>query len=144
MTNRELIDSQSPSEIDVDDEAVTFLRDWFPLVRVLPQVLITDERNRAVCVLVAWYERVYEQEEYSGQPPLEGLDALVDELTHVIVPPDVHAELARARWAIGVAEELVRWRSCFRRSGEGSPPTGPATDRLELAIEGGRRQLAEE
>jgi zinc-finger of transposase IS204/IS1001/IS1096/IS1165 len=39
MTNSELIDSKSPSEIDVDDEAATFLRDWFPLVRVLPQVL---------------------------------------------------------------------------------------------------------
>jgi hypothetical protein len=82
-----------------------------------------------------------EDEAYSADPPIEGLDALIDELAEAAVPIDMHAELARARWAVRVAEELVRWRRSLVESGDGSRETADATNRLELAIEGARRQV---
>jgi len=142
MTSSDLIvDSGSVPEIDVADMATRLLRDWCKYVRRLPQLMSTVERKRAVRDLVVWYEQVYEQKEFAIDAPIQGLDALVDELSHVAVPLDVHAALARGRWAIRVAEELVKWWSCLHIYGECTPPTGRATDRLELAIEGARRQL---
>jgi hypothetical protein len=142
MTCNELInDSQPQSEIDFVGEAARLLRDWSALVRRLPQLLSVDDRKRAVAALVRWYADVCEDDAYSVHPPIEGLDALVDELAEAAVPVQIHAELAQARWAVRVAEELVRWRSSLYESGEGTRETADATNRLELAIEGARRQV---
>lgn len=143
MTNSDLIDDDiSPSEIDFAREASRLLRAWIPLVRKLPELVNKDDRKRVVPALVLWYTHAAEEEEYSADTPVEGLDALIDELAEAVVPIDAHAELAQARWAIRVAEELVRWRRCLRRSGEGSREMADVTDRLELAIDGARRQMA--
>jgi hypothetical protein len=142
MTSGELINNgQAQSEIDFDGEAARLLRDWSALVRSLPQLLSTDDRKRAVGALVSWYAEVSEDEAYSADPPIEGLDALIDELAEAAVPMYTHAELAQVRWAVRVAEELVRWRSSLVESGEGTRETADATNRLELAIEGARRQV---
>jgi len=130
----------SPAEIDFGALAARALRSWADLVRATPHLVGDDARTRALWGLVAWYERVFECDDYSVNPPIEGLDVLIDELARASVPYEVHAELARARWAVRVAEELVRWRHCLRADGPGSVPTGPATDRLELAQEA-RRQI---
>jgi len=119
------------------------LRRWAFLVRKIPELLDKDDRKRAVPSLVLWYEQVSEDEGYSVDPPIEGLDVLIDELAEAAVPIETHVELAQARWAIRVAEELVRWRRCRGRSGEDSRATADTTDRLELAIEGACRQMTE-
>jgi hypothetical protein len=143
MTSDNLIDTDRlPPEIDFAADAANLLRSWQQLVRALLELIGTDDRKCALWGIVSWYERVFECESYAAEPPIEGLDILIDELVHVNVSFEMHAELARARWAIRVAEELVKWRSCLRTSGAGPPSTGPATDRLELAIEGARRQIA--
>ncbi len=142
MVSSELINNNQPqSEIDFAGEAARLLRDWSALVRRLPQLISTDDRKQAVGTLVSWYADVSEDEANSADPPLEGLDALIDELAEAAVPVEIHAELAQARWAVRVAEELVRWRSSLYESGEGTRETADATNRLELAIEGARRQL---
>lgn len=119
------------------------LRDWSAQVSELPQLLNTDERKRAAGALVRWYERASEDEEYSADPPIEGLDALIDELAEAAVPIDAHIELAQAQWAVRVAEELVRWRSSLVESGDGTREMADATNRLELAVEVARRQIGD-
>jgi hypothetical protein len=142
MTSSELINNIRPqSEIDFAGEAARLLRDWSALVRRLPELLSTDDRKRAVGALVSWYVDVSEDEACSADPPIEGLDALIDELAEAAVSVEIHAEIAQARWAVRVAEELVRWRSSLCESGEGTRETADATSRLELAIEGARRQV---
>jgi hypothetical protein len=125
---------QRIDEIDLDAEAARLLRAWHDLVIGVPHLITTEERRRSTWGLVAWYERVFERDDFDLDPPIEGLDTLIDELALVSVPQTAHADLARARWAIRVAEELVRWRHCLRTAGPGSSRTGPASDRLELAI----------
>jgi hypothetical protein len=143
MTSDNFVEpDRRPPEIDFAADAATLLRSWQRLITGLPELVGPGDRRRAVRELASWYERVLECEGYAADPPLEGLDVLVDELVHVNVSFEVHAELARARWAIRVAEELVNWRNCLGTAGPGSPPTGPATDRLELAMESARRQIA--
>jgi hypothetical protein len=134
------IDSQH-TEIDIDNEATVLLSRWLPLVGAMPELLGAKHHEAAVRELVAWYERVFQVDGYCADPPIEGLDAIVDELVHVSIPPNDHAELANGRWAVRVAEELVSWRR-LRDDGPESVPTGPATDRLELAIVGARRHIA--
>lgn len=135
-------DSQHGTGIDVDEEASLLLGHWLPMVGAMPQLIGGRHHEEAIRELVAWYERVFQGTDYCTDPPIEGLDALVDELVHVSVPSNDHAELARGRWAVRVAEELVSWRRCLRDEGTESVPTGPATDRLEVAIEGARRHIA--
>jgi hypothetical protein len=142
MTSELINNSQPQPEIDFAGEAVRLLRDWSVPVRDLPQLLSTEDRNQAARVLVRWYVDVFEDEAYSADPPIEGLDALIDELAEAAVPVDTHAELAQVRWAVRVAEELVRWRSSVVESGEGTRERADATNRLELAIEGALRQVA--
>lgn len=144
MTSDRLIteNTQNSSEIDVDEEASLLLGRWLPVVGAMPKLIGATQHEAAVRELVAWYERVLQGTDYCADPPIEGLDALVDELVHVSVPPSDHAELAKGRWAVRVAEELVSWRRCLRNDGAESVPTGPATDRLELAIEGARQHIA--
>jgi hypothetical protein len=141
MTSELINNSQPQPEIDFAGEAVRLLRDWSASVRDLPELLSTEDRNQAARVLVRWYVDVFEDEAYSADPPIEGLDALIDELAEAAVPIDTHAELAQVRWAVRVAEELVRWRSSLVESGEGARDTADATNRLELAIEGARHQV---
>jgi hypothetical protein len=142
MTSNEIIHhNQSQHDIDFAREAARLLGDWSALVQSLPQLISTHVRKRGVSALVEWYERASEEEEYSADPPIEGLDALIDELVEAAVPVEIHAELARARWAVRVAEELVRWRRSLVECGDGTCETADATSRLELAIEGARRQL---
>ena len=129
-----------PTDTDFDAEAVSSLRAWYDVVRALP-TLINEARGQSIRALVAWYERVFEEEGFAFDPPLEGLDALIDELAVPTVPCDVHAELARARWAIRIGEELVKWRVCHRYTGTDSAPAAVATDRLDLAIQEARRQI---
>jgi hypothetical protein len=129
------------SEIGPGAEAAKLLRSWRDLVRGIPHLITVEERKRAAWGLVAWYERVLEGDDFDLDPPIEGLDTLIDQLALVSLPHDAHAELGRARWAIRVGEELVRWRRCLGTSGPGSSPVGPATDRLELAVEEARRHI---
>lgn len=132
--------SAVPGEIDVDRDASMLLCAWRPLVGRLP-LLIVDGREDAVVALVDWYEHLSQEEGCDADPPLEGLDALIDHLASAPVDQDVWAELAKARWAVRVAEELARWRRVMSSAGPGSGPLGPATDRLEAAMEEARRQL---
>jgi hypothetical protein len=142
MTSRELVnDSQVQPEIDFAGEAAQLLRDWNALVQSLPQLISRDGRKRAIGSLVRWYERASQDDAYSADPPIEGLDALIDELAEAAVPVEIHAGLAQARWAVWVAEELVRLRRSFVGSGDGTRETADAASRLELAIEGARRQV---
>jgi hypothetical protein len=133
---------QRTTERDIDEEAAALLGSWFPIVGAMPQLIGAKQHEGAVRELVAWYEHVFSAGGYCADPPLEGLDALVDELVHVSVPPNDHAELANGRWAVRVAEELVVLRRRLRDDGSEAVPTGPATDRLELAIAGARRHIA--
>lgn len=124
------------TDIDFDDEASDLLSRWPPLAGALPQLIGARAHEVAVRDLIAWDERVFQLDGYCADPPNQGLDALVDELAHVSVPPHDHAEFTNGRWAIRVAEELVSWQRPRRDDGPGSPPTGRATDRPELAIGG--------
>ena len=143
MTCKDLIDDdESALGADLADEATILLRGWFPLVRILPSLILQEDRRDGTRGLVVWYRRVFEDAGYASGPPIEGLDALIDELAPFVVASDVHVGLARARWAIRVAEELVRWRSCSDGNGNDPVRASRARDRLELAITGARRQLA--
>jgi hypothetical protein len=127
-------------EIDPETEAVSNLRTWHPIVRALPHLISGENRDGPIRELVAWNERVIGDENCGDDPPIEGLDVLVDELALVTVPLDVHAELARARWAVRVAEELVQWRRCLRTEGQGTAALAQATGRLERVVEEARQQ----
>lgn len=142
MSNDGVISAQQcTTEIDFGADAAALLRAWHDLVLRLPHLVGDETRRRAFWDLLAWYERVFERDDFDFDPPTMGLDTLIDELASATAPQEIHAEMAWARWAIRVAEELVRWRHCLRTAGVGSPPTGPATDRLELAMEEARRHV---
>jgi hypothetical protein len=128
-------------EIDIAAEANEALRTWHRQVREALVILDTPQYSDAIRGLVAWYERVFFDAEFVEPPPIEGLDAVVDELARAAQPLDSLRALAHARWAIRVGEELVSWRQCLRSFGLGSSPLGSATNRLELALEQARRQL---
>ena len=129
------------TDSDFDGDAVSWLRAWYDVVRALPTLISEDARRQSIRSLVVWYERVFEEEGFAFDPPLEGLDILIDEPAVPTVPSDVHAELARARWAIRVGEELVKWRVCHRYTGPDSAPAVLAADRLDLAIQEACRQI---
>jgi hypothetical protein len=124
---------------DLEAAASIELRAWHHVVRALPHLVSAEERKTPVRGLVAWYERVVECDDYSAEPPIEGLDALIDELAWVVVPLNVHAELARARWAVRVAEEVVQWRRL--QADAGTSTRRCAADRLQRAIEEARNQM---
>jgi hypothetical protein len=128
-------------EIDVAEDAADALRGWHRQVREVLVVLDAPKRSEAIRGLAAWYERVCLDGDYTEAPPREGLDIVVDELALAAQPYDILRALARAHWAIRVAEELSNWRQCLRSSGPGSSPLGLATNRLELALDEARRQL---
>lgn len=125
----------------IDADTVSSLRSWASIVSRLPDLIVSEGRRPSVRDLVTWYERVFGEEDYRVDPPIDGLDALTDELAVPSVPYDVHVELARARWAIRVAEQLVRWRICVSHAGQRPSATAVANDRLERAAQEARRQI---
>ncbi len=131
---------QAP-EIDIAADAADALRAWLRQVREALAILDTPKHSDVIRGLVAWYELVFFDADFVDPPPIEGLDAVVDELALAAQPIDSLRALANARWAIRVGEELVSWRQCFRSFGQGSSPIGSATNRLELALEQARRHL---
>jgi len=128
-------------EIDVAADANEALRTWHRRVREALVILDTPQYSDAIRGLVAWYERVFFDAEFVEAAPIEGLDAVVDELARAAQPFDSLRALADARWAIRVGEELVSMRQCLRSFGSGSSLLGSVTNRLELALEQARRQL---
>lgn len=126
-----------PYEVD----PISKLRAWQHLIRALPHLVSAEPRKETMRALMAWYERVVENNDETGDPPIEGLDALTDELTLVSVPHNVLVQVARARWAVRVAEELVQWRRCLSTEGPGSAPIAQATGRLEGTIEEGKSHI---
>jgi hypothetical protein len=130
--------SRISGEIDVDRNASMLICAWRPFVGRLPLLIVGDGRKDAVMALVDWYEHVYQEEGFAAAPPLEGLDALVDHLASTPVDQGVWVELAKARWAVRVAEELASWRRVMSSSGPG--PVS-ATDRLEEAMHEAGRQI---
>jgi len=137
-----VINGNGPApEIDIAEDAADALRAWQRQVRDALIVLDTAKYSEAIRGLCAWYERVFFDGEYAEAPPRAGLDAIVDELALAAQPYDILRALARAHWAIRVAEELSNWRQCLRSSGPESSPLGLATNRLELALDEARRQL---
>jgi hypothetical protein len=128
-------------EIDIAADAADALRVWLRQVREALVILDTPKYSNAIRGVVAWYERVFFDAEFVEPPPIEGLDAVVDELALATQPIASLRALADARRALRVGEELVSWRQCFRSFGQGSSPLGAATNRLELALEEARRQL---
>lgn len=130
-----------PQEIDIAAEAADALRVWLRQVREALVILDTPKNSNAIRGLVAWYERVFFDAKLLEPPPIEGLDAVVDELALAAQPIDALRALADARWAIRVGEELVNWRQCLLSFGPGSSPLGSATNRLELALEEARGKL---
>jgi hypothetical protein len=99
------------------------------------------DHARQVEALVGWHKRVSSDAEFADPPPVGGLDALVDALTGA-TSDEAFRWLGLARWAVRVAEELVRVRAC---SVSGAPPATArvALSRLELALITAQRQLAE-
>ena len=141
MTIEELDNHASPNEIDPEAEALAHLLVWEHVVFALPHLITKQDSEGPIRELVGWYDRVVKNGTFVDEPPIEGLDILIDELALVSMPFDVHAELARARWAIRVAEELVQWRTCLSTAGQGSPGLADATNRLERVVEDARNQM---
>ena len=129
-------------EFEIDQEATVVLGRCLALVGALPQLVGAQQHEAVVRELVTWYERVLADDEYRAEPPTQGLDALVDELVHVSIPPSDYAELAKGRSAIRVAEELVSWRRSLRDHDADSVPIQCVTDRLEQAVIEARNHLA--
>jgi len=130
-----------PHEVDPEIEALSKLRAWHHLIWALPYLINADQREEAMRELVAWYERVVVRRDEAGDPPIVALDAMTDELTLASAPHDVLVEVARARWAVRAAEELVQWRRCLRTTEAGSSPLAQATGRLEDAFEEGQSHI---
>jgi hypothetical protein len=105
----------------------------------IPRWARGEGRTRALERVVQWYERACSDTTFAEPPPLEGLDALTDELSEAR-SHDGLGGLAGARWAVRVCEELVHWRAC--RSVDVAPATARAASaRLEFAYTGARRQF---
>ncbi len=138
MTLVYLPDDQASSESALARSALESLQSWKATVRNIPRWAHQTRRLTALIGIVRWYEQVCDQPDYAEGPSLDGLDALTDELTEAR-SHDGSGRLARARWAVRVAEELVNWRAS--RSVPGPPAASRIADsRLELAVTGARRQ----
>jgi hypothetical protein len=121
--------------VDLAADAAAALRRWHFVVRAVPYLLSAKGRSLAILGLLFWYKRVLESTSFADDPAPEGIDALVDELASASTPFEVHRELARARWAIRVAEELVHWRRALATDGPTSLAIQRATDALERVLE---------
>lgn len=105
-------------------EVTQNLRTWRPRVRAMV-TRAQPERRPALDELTDWFELVSGDDEFDEPAPLAGVDALVDELSHCL-EDDHFDELSKARWAVRVAEDLVRVRASASRQ------VPPATLRIEL------------
>jgi hypothetical protein len=104
------VDSTTEVEAAVALGAEGTIQGWRPLVAGLSQWAQRSARRAPLEDLTRWYERASGDSSFAEDPPLEGLDALTDELTE----PRIYDGLwymAGARWAIRVCEELVHWRA---------------------------------
>ena len=130
----------APSSDELFREATAALESWRPTVVAVPRWTRTSNRAEPLGDLVSWYERICRDRDYRDPPPVEGLDALVDELASA--PSDgARDHLGLARWAIRVAEELAYWRTKSRH-GADLAPARVAKSRLELALKGASRHAA--
>jgi hypothetical protein len=133
-------DEESSAEAKLARDAGKALQGWRPAVLNIPNGARGEGRIRALENVVRWYERACSDTAFTEPAPLEGLDALTDELTEAR-SHDGLGRLAGVRWAVRVCEELVHWRAC--RGGDVAPTTaGAASARLELALTGARRQFS--
>lgn len=114
---------------EVVEQANAALGRWLPLVGVAPSLAQDGSRAEDLRRLVAWFERVLVDPGSTDAPPLLGLDALVDELT-TATGPDAFECFGEARWAVRVAEDLVRLRRLERHRGA---PTTLGVARRSLA-----------
>jgi hypothetical protein len=122
-------------------EAEGAIQAWRPLVAALSKWAQRSARRPPLEDLSRWYERVCSDTSFSEDPPLEGLDALTDELTESRIYDGLR-HMARARWAIRACEELVHWRAV--RANKDAPATvRVALSRLELALTAARRHLGD-
>lgn len=122
-------------------EAAAALREWTPFVDGMADWAGRDEHRAPIRGLIDWYVEVWSDEEWSEPPPMDGLDALADELS-ATTQGDRFARLGLARWAVRVAEELVRLRAAVGR--RAAPATVlVAGSRLELALGAAGRRLAD-
>ncbi len=123
------------------EAATTALRRWEPLVQEVPRLARSSDRAGSLRHLASWYARTVADGSFVEDPPLDGLDALIDELMGV--PPNgSFTTLAAARWAVLVCEELVRLRAALSVATPRDLAV-VAVARLELALTAARRQLAE-
>jgi hypothetical protein len=136
------VDSTTEVEAAVALGAEGTIQGWRPLVAGLSQWAQRSARRAPLEDLTRRYERASGDSSFAEDPPLEGLDALTDELTE----PRIYDGLwymAGARWAIRVCEELVHWRAV--RADKDAPATvRVAINRLELALTAARRHLGDE
>ena len=130
------------SESILEHEGAEALEAWRAEVLEIPRWAQGAGRSIALEELVRWYERICTELACADQAPLDGLDALTDELTEAS-SQNATERLARARWAVRVAEELAHWRAC-RIDGGAPARARVASSRLELALKGTRPQFGDE
>lgn len=139
MAEAPLVDAAPGDAEAVAAEAGSAVGRWSPIVGMVPSLASRASRSEPLRHLVIWYEQVAADPETAGAPPVEGIDALVDELTSAI-SSETFDRLGRARWAVRVAENLVGLRTAQL------PAASPAmarvaSARLELVLTAARRQL---
>ncbi len=147
MTWGSVADDEASREPALARRAREALQSWWATVENIPRWAHDARRSEALEEIVRWYERVFADPACVDPAPLAGLDALTDELTEAR-SHDGLGRLARARWAVQVAEELVNWRASQTVASGAtaiSPTVAPAMariadSRLELALNGARRQ----
>ncbi len=130
---------QEPDQQVLSELAAAALDLWLPIVGVLPSIARDKGRVTDLRHLVVWYEVVGNGSGSVEPPPLEGLDALVFELMAARSANELE-QLRCARWAVRVAEDLVRLRRIQDRS---MSPAGSEVviSRLELSLSAARRVI---
>ena len=119
--------------------ALASIQRWNRFVRPLPLSAQSEEQQRQFRGLVAWYERVCADDQYSNSPPVDGIEALFA----MPLECTLHDRfLSVVREAIRVAEELVRCRQLARDARlADSRSSEIARARLELSISAARERL---
>lgn len=125
----------------LDHEVVLTLDASRPSVDAAIELASTPPRATRLRELASWYGRVVERPSTSEPPPLEGLDALADELTTATDQQRL-MRLAAARWAVRLAEELVRLRS-WGRASSSTAMARLAASHLSQTLRAARHHLAQ-
>jgi hypothetical protein len=129
-----------PTEAEVVEEAMALLGAWRRYLIAASHWAGDTSRAQGLATLDHWYEQVYADPTWAGTAPVEGIDALADELAGA-ASDGARDDLAHARWAVRVAEELVHWRR-VTAADRSLAPGRIAVSRLELALRGARRYAA--